>query len=499
MESLGSPKARRGAAALIVALVLLAHVAGATTLAWVRMPQSDEGHFANAGYELAYHQRLAMPMWTAWVSSLDRHMYVQMPLYYVQLAPWIRLFGFDLRTVRLNSVLWGVVFLMAWYVTVHRVSQDRFTALLGVALIGLHYDVMNMTSARYDVMCAALSAAGVASYLAWREEHLGRAVLVGNAALAAALLTHPFGIFGLLGFVLFFAVLDIRRLSWSVALAAAVPYVVGFGAWGLYILQAPTEFRDQIAANAQGRLAALSQPVDLLIREIRERYLIRYAGWRSDVPLMMRMKILFLLAYVAGVLGCLLTPRLRRDRRVMALVLWGALSFALLAVADSHRWYIYLLHVIPIFVAVLATWSGALVKRGSGFRYLVLTAMVGWVLFSAATVIFRARLDDFDQLYRPTLSYLQKHVHDGQLVFAGGEFGPGLGFRKHVLDDMAFHGETMPDWIVFDKAHDERMEYWARAQPEQYRHMQERLAGYELVLDNRQPYNYYRVYRRAGR
>src|SRR5437016_403989 len=102
------------ARALIAGVILAGYIAGTSALAWTRMPQPDEGHFANAGYELAYHGRLAMPMWTEWVSSLDRHVYVQMPLYYVQLAPWVRTFGFTLRAVRMNSVFWGAWLVVAW-------------------------------------------------------------------------------------------------------------------------------------------------------------------------------------------------------------------------------------------------------------------------------------------------------------------------------------------------------------------------------------------------
>src|SRR5262249_25641904 len=75
-ETLTDVRSRRRTGTLVVVLVLLAYTAGAVTLAWVRMPQSDEGHAASAGWELAYHQRLAMPMWSAWIPSLDRSMYI---------------------------------------------------------------------------------------------------------------------------------------------------------------------------------------------------------------------------------------------------------------------------------------------------------------------------------------------------------------------------------------------------------------------------------------
>jgi hypothetical protein len=359
---------------------------------------------------------------------------------------------------------------------------------------------MNLTSVRYDPMCAALGTAGVASYLALRERRLATAVLMANACLAAAVLTHPFGAFGVMGFLTFFVLLDLRRVSAPIVLAAAAPYAIAFGAWGVYILQDPTDFRNQITANAHGRVADVSRPLALLITELRERYLERYAGWRPDVPPLMRIKVVFLLAYVAGVLGCLFSPRLRRERSVVALVVWAVLSFASLMVLDSNRWYVYLLHVIPIFVAVLAVWLGALWARGPRMRFAVQAAMAAWILFSIGTVGLRARLNDYDRLYAPTLAYLQAHVRDGDLVMAGGEFGPGLGFARRVLDDPKFGYRTgrTPDWIVYDKLHDERMAQWATTDPALHRHILGTLDRYQLVLDNRQPYNYYRVYHRRG-
>jgi hypothetical protein len=482
----------------LLALALAGYLAGTAALAWTRMPQPDEGHFANAGYELAFHGRLAMPMWTEWVSSLDRHMYVQMPLYYVQLAAWVKAFGFGLRAVRMNSVLWGFILVLAWGAIVRALTREWIAGLLGVVLIGFNYDIMNMTSARYDPMCAALSAAGVACYLVLRERHLIAAVLAANGCLAAAVLTHPFGVIGLIGFGVFFLALDLRRMSVAVVASAVTPYAIAAAGWGVYILQDPVAFKAQLAANAHGRVAGLSHPLQLLALELRERYLERFGGWRADVPVLMRVKVLILAAYLAAGVACLVVRDLRRRPEVLALAAWAALAFGVIAIADSNRWYIYLLHAIPIYTAVLAIWGAWLLSRGAWRKYAVAAGVAGWVLFAVGTVALRVRLDDYGRLYVPTLAYLQSHAGPRDLIMAGGEFGPGLGFEDRVLDDpkFGFRNGKSPDWIVYDKLHDERMEEWARTTPALVQHIREVLSGYQLVLDNRQPYNYYRVYRR---
>jgi hypothetical protein len=400
----------------------------------------------------------------------------------------------------MNAVFWGLIFVVAWSAIVRAVSQSDVTGLLGAALIGLNYDVMNLTSARYDPMAAALSAAGVAFYLSLRERHLERGLILGNACIAASMLTHPFGLFGLLGFGIFFLFLDASKISGRVVLAAVGPHLVLFGAYGLYILEDPSDFVRQLSTNAHGRLASPMHPWDVLTSEIRERYLENYAGWRSDVPPLMRVKVLFLIGYLASLVGVLITPSLRRSARVMALTAWAVLAFFVLALMDSNRWYVYLLHILPIFTAVMAVWFGSLFNRGGMWRYAVTAATAASIVFAAGTVVLRARIDDYDRVYVPALTYLQQHVKPGQLVTAGGEFGPGLGFADHVLDDthFGFKNGRRPDWIVYDKSHDERMKGWARTDPAMYEYIDHILNQYQLVLDSRQPYNFYRVYRRPG-
>jgi 4-amino-4-deoxy-L-arabinose transferase-like glycosyltransferase len=497
--ALSRPAARAAARShtMAVAFVLVLYLVGAGLLAWVRLPQRDEGQVANAGYELAYHGRLAMPMWTPWIPTMDRYVYATMPLHYVQLAPWVRAFGPGIRAERANTVLWGLLLVLSWYAIVRMVTHDRTAALLGVTLVGLNYDVINLTSARYDPMCAALAAGGLAVYLGWRERALVRAVAAANACFAAAMLTHPFGVTGPVSFAIFFLLLDWRRLSPKVIAAAAVPYAVGFGAWGLYILQDPAAFHSQMEANVPQRFISLANPWRAAVNEVWNRYLVSYAGWRPDAPVLMRVKVLFLAAYVVSAIGVLTLRRLRSNRAVVALVMSAAAAALVIMLADSLQRYVYLIYVLPACVAILAIWSRELLARGGAWRTLIIAAVVAWVVFSAGTLAFRIRLNDYDRLYRPTLAYLQQHVAPGDRVIAGGEFGPGLGFASHVLEDakLGYGTNRKPEWIVFDKSQDSWLETYATSEPDVYRYTQQLLLNYDVAFELEQPYNYYRIYR----
>ncbi|HEU4720903.1 MAG TPA: hypothetical protein VFS59_06025 [Gemmatimonadaceae bacterium] len=431
--------------ATLVAFLILTLILAAT-----RPPQSDEGHFANAGAAIASRGRFVMPMWTPWISTLDQRVYSNMPLYFLSLGAWFKAFGVSWMTFRTLSALFGVVMVVSLLSILRSVSRERGAFVAGLVLLGLNYDLINLSSARYDVMTAALSAAGIASYLLMRERSLERALLVANTFLAAACLTHPYALFGMLGLATFVLMLDLRALRFRHVALSAAPYVVALLAWGAYIARDPDMFREQFAENASGRLQGRLGPLGMIGAEIKERYLGRFAGWRPGAPLMMRVKVLLLVAYLAGIVGCLSMRSLRGNPRVRALVTFTVLSLALLMVADAHRWYVYLIYVLPPLALCLALVTNEIGKPGGWRRWVANAGLVAYGLFGVASVAYRARLDVHHRAFLPALAYLKSHVQDDDLVIAGGEFGLGLDFEKHVLDDpwIGYHNRRAPDYVV---------------------------------------------------
>jgi hypothetical protein len=116
--------------------------------------------------------------------------------------------------------------------------------------------------------------------------------------------------------------------------------------------------------NTENRLSHLGRPLAAVIAELRERYLRLYAGWREDVPIYMRVKVMFLVAYLVGFVGCLFAPSIRGDRAKRALLLWAAADFVTLMLVDSGRSYIYLIHVIRPLIALLALRFRVVMQQG---------------------------------------------------------------------------------------------------------------------------------------
>jgi 4-amino-4-deoxy-L-arabinose transferase-like glycosyltransferase len=431
--------------ATLIAFLILALILAAT-----RPPQSDEGHFANAGAAIASRGRFVMPMWTPWISTLDQRVYSNMPLYFLSLGAWFKAFGVSWMTFRALSALFGVVMVVSLLSILRSLSRERGTFVAGLVLLGLNYDLINLSSARYDVMTAALSAAGLASYLLMRERSLERALLVANTFLAAACMTHPFAIFGMLGLATFVVMLDLRALRFRHVALSLAPYVVALLAWGAYIARDPEMFRAQFAENASGRLQGQLGPLGMIGAEIKERYLGRFAGWRPGAPLVMRVKVLLLVAYLAGIIGCLSMRSLRGNPLVRALVTFTVLSMVLLMVADAHRWYVYLIYVLPPLALCLALVTNEIGKYGGWRRWAANAGLVAYGLFGVASVAYRAKLDIHHRAFLPAVAFLQSRVQGDDLVMAGGEFGMGLDFEKHVLEDpwMGYRSRRVPDYVV---------------------------------------------------
>jgi 4-amino-4-deoxy-L-arabinose transferase-like glycosyltransferase len=440
-----------------------------------------------------------MPMWTEWIPTLDQHVYANMPLYFVALGGWYRAFGVSFLGTRLFSILWGVLLVIAWSGIVARVSRRASGAILGAVLVGLDYDIVNLSSARYDVMCAALSALALLAYLTLRERRLPAATAVAAGLLAASCLVHPYGVVGIMLVAVFALTLDGRRLlDWRVVLAAIAPVAIALGAWGLYVAQDPAMFRAQFAANASGRFAAYRTPVAAVASEVRDRYLTLYGGLRPGVPLAMRLKLGILALYVGGVSGCVLLAAFRRRAEVRALAIAAITAFLMLAYLESNRWYIYFIHVLPLYAACTAVTATAVLDRGRVMRRMVWVGAALAGLFAATTVAYRARQDVQGHAFNPALVYLQRHVASGDLVMAGGEFGVGLGFAEHVLDDplLGYHNHRVPTWIVESYDYEQTQRDAAVARPEIGAHFRKTLASYQQVFSAERGGRAYRVLRR---
>src|SRR5215831_9256106 len=247
--------------AIALLFVILAGVRIATKRPWV-----DEAWFTGPALDLTTNGRFGTPVLDptgshlslykpgAVLTGIDRHTYWIMPLYPLTLAIWGKAFGFSVFSIRVPSLLWGLLLLGSVWVMVRRFGGSEGAAALATAILAVEFGFVDSGSdGRMDMMSAALGFAGLAAYLSLRERNLLRAVLAGHALCAASLFTHPNGMFAAASLMICILWLDLRQISVKLAGVIAAPYVVGMLAWGVYILRAPAEFIAQFGANSSHR------------------------------------------------------------------------------------------------------------------------------------------------------------------------------------------------------------------------------------------------------
>ena len=475
------------------------YIALAILLVNVRLPQSDEGHFAEGAAEIVTSGTLVTPTWTEWFPTLNQHLYAAMPLYFVALAGWFRGFGVGMLSMRYFNVCWGAILVVAYFVFVRSITKNKCIALLALLLMAVNYDLINLTTARYDGMAAALSGSGLASYGVLREDHLWLAILSANTFIAAAAMTHPYGAFGVGSLLVLFLILDRRRFKPKYLVLAAVPYMIALSAWGVYVSQDMVTFKAQFLGNANAHKTSLRHPLSLVYDELHERYWVHLAGMRAGVPIYARLKLGLLALYLVSLIGSMLTPQIRKDTGVSAVLACLAVVFFALMLGDGSHLYNYLVHIISLYSIVLAIWLTHLSRSGRLKRTLVVLIVCGVGVFTVASIAYRVRLNPYGNAYLPAAAYLQNHVVDGQLVFAGGEFVFPLGFDRHLLDDprLGYGNHKHADYIVVGNAYASKFQQQKIQHPEIYEYLMRTLRTYTLEFESRAGPDFYRVYARS--
>ncbi len=212
------------------ALIVLVYLGLGLTNVFTRAPWCDEAWFGNPAYNLAYKGFMGTtvlePASSTWKSvkltGIDRHTYWVMPLNLLVNAAGFRVFGFSIYSMRLLSLLWGLIALCAWGAILWKLTGQPLLTLGSLGLIAVDYHfLLQASDGRMDVMTVALGWSGVAAYLLLRERSFPLAVAVSQSLAAMAFFTHPNG--AMLALILAVTTLyfDRRRVRFgTVALAA---------------------------------------------------------------------------------------------------------------------------------------------------------------------------------------------------------------------------------------------------------------------------------------
>jgi 4-amino-4-deoxy-L-arabinose transferase-like glycosyltransferase len=477
----------------IVVAVTSVYVALTLGAALTKRPWSDEGWFANASWNLSTRGWMGTTVLepNGFLVGIDQYTYWVMPLYLVVQAAWYDVFGFSLLSSRALSLIFGLIALFSWFTIMKSLCGEKL-GLLTAGLLAFDYNfIMSSSFGRMDLMCAALGAAGMAAYLSLRKRNLGWAIFVSNSLVAASGMTHHLGILALIGLTFLIFWLDYKRLEWRYLATAVTPYALALLMWSFYIIKNPQLFITQFLGNAatDNRLQTLTAPMTALVREVSERYLIGFGLASHSVghsgPI--RLKALILLAYAVSITGVLLIAEIRKDRGFKTVLILTLLFGVTLSVWDGQKLTTYLIHVIPLYTAILAIWINWCWNKRILHRWLILLIMAGFVALQVGGTLQRIRLDTYHRAYLPAVNFLKKEINEGRVVMASAELGFGLGSFNGLLDDpkLGFFSGKRPDFIVVEEVYRSEIDACKTLFPERFKYANKLLSDeYHQIYDH---------------
>jgi hypothetical protein len=499
-----SPRIR--AAVLIAVSVYLAIL---VAQALTRRPINDEGMFAMPAWTFAQHGYLGSPHFDeeGWrFKNVNLNTYYMFPLFPVLVGIWYKIAGFGLFQLRVLSIIAALGLGFALYRMLRVWNVSERLAVLAVALALLDYHMLVASAfGRYDVMVAALGFGGYATYLRLRRNNLVMALLLSNTLIAAAGCMHPNGLMYFLVLWGVFIRSDWRQLGIRHIAAAAAPFVAGGLLWAGYILRDPEAFKQQLTKNSYSRIA-LTRPVEALVAEIEQRYMPGFgfpaahsAGHSGPI----RLKVVPLIAYIAGIAACMLIPVLRASLAVRTLLLITGLHFTYLTFFEGIKFTYYLVHIVPLFGMILAFPLESMWARYDSRLLRLAAASVIAVLLGIQVggILLRVRINTYGTAYAPTAEFLANNVRSDEVVNASCEMGFAYGFRRNLIDDIRFGFATgyKSQYIVLEEFLAMTLAGWGSSRNEVERqvhaHAMQLLANeYEPVFERGE----YKVFRRKA-
>ena len=482
----------------IALLAILISFALTIVAAWNRSPWSDEGWYACPAYNLAHHGFLGMTVIDTAGTTLtryDQHVYGLLPMYLLGEALWFKIFPATLFCTRVFTIAWALLALLAFYAFLKKIAPDKGVPALATSLLALSFIFIdNAGFARPDMMCFALGFGGLAVYVRKREKSLSRALFWSNTLIAASGLTHPNGVFHLAGLALLVLWLDRRRITVASAAAGLAPYLLFGAAWAAYILQDLQAFRAQMGTfSGQDRWAGAFNPMGIVWNEIRGRYLPAFGFVTKGFALLKSFALLAYLGAVAGVIG---NARLRRRPEIRLLLAMLALYFAFMSLF-SQKLSFYLIHITPIYIALLAAWIAWTWAERPRLRAILALGVLALVGVEAGGILLKARTRSYMATQRPAVNFVLQHARPSDRIVGTAALLFELGFDPRLRDDpsLGLTNGHPPDIVVMEKLYKLQYWEWSTERPAEQQRIYDRLAQYRPAYQNPD----YEIYFAPGR
>jgi 4-amino-4-deoxy-L-arabinose transferase-like glycosyltransferase len=448
---------------VIPAVALSAYMVLAFMFAARKAPWVDEGWIASAPANWANTGSFGTPSlqptgsWlNAELTGIREFTYWNLPVSITVQGLWYKLVGFSLLKMRALSIFSGVMALLSWFAIVSKLAGSKAAACITILLLSFDFTFLwGAADGRMDMMCGGLGAAGLATYLVWREKHFAGAICVANSFLALSVFTHPNGILFFIAFVVLLWQYDRHRMTWR-SLPAIAPYLALAALWALYALRHPDYFLAQISANSMAiggaRWGGLAHPLIALRNEIVIRYLSHYGVypiWGGNVP---HYALLIPVSYWFVLFTALCFWGAHRTRELAMFLGLTALIFGFMAIFIGLKAQCYLILILPFFAATAAVFFCRSHSARSALAPLS-AFLVAVVLGSNIAVIAsKLRTNPFASEYLKTVQFVRGRLHPGERVTADSYFGFDLGFDR-VNDDcrVGYYSGFRTNLVIEDR------------------------------------------------
>lgn len=448
------------------------------------MPGSDEGLFFDPPYNWLTkgHTGTTIVEGTGFPwEGIERHMYWQPPMHLLIHTAWLGVFGKTLFSLRFCSLAAAIIALFMWRYLLRHGGVPPVLQGIVIVTIAVDYSLVRTgAEGRTDMLAIAFGLGAWVSYIHFRDRHFNVAILLSQTLVVCGGLTHPMG--GIPYLLLILLTMwrnhDWKRLRLAHAGLAALPYLVGAAAWGVYILQEPQTFkRIFVGSSMAGRVGGFfSNPFAAIGDEIKLRYLEPYGWGRATSSFALRIKTVIPLVYFAGALAAWLIPAVRRAPHMrFFLPVWSVMIGCLLLL-DGQRNGVYLSHVLPLYAILLATvlwWSW---ERGVVARWAAAVGGCAFLLLQIGGSAYIIFTNPYRNDYLPAVHFVQQQTAPGAYIVGGPEMGFGLGF-DNILDDLTlgYNNHKKPDVIVINARYRNFFDAFKRDKPEIYRFVTDRL------------------------
>jgi len=229
---------------VVVAFVIVGFVCLLNFYGYALLPYSpDEICFLQPAQNLAEGKGMGTPALDDLLPGISQRTYWQPPVYFLVLAVWGKLAGFDVMSSRLLSRVCGVGVLLLLWLLALRWGVHPQLALICVIWTSLDLTFQyNSNLGRMDTMNALwLMACLLAFTENQRSGKIWQATIAGFFG-ALATLTHFIAIPSVLTLALFLA----WRKRWRDLLWFSLPILLGWGAWLVYAAQDWQSFWSQL-------------------------------------------------------------------------------------------------------------------------------------------------------------------------------------------------------------------------------------------------------------